>query len=247
MTQLRSARRRTWHQGFRSIGSRACTLAILTLALLSGCGDANQRNEAPETSARSVADVSDIDHPASRLYQTQCAACHATDAGGNAQLKAPALTALAPWYIERHLVYFRDGIRGTNDGAENSAAMAAASQALSDTDIAGLADYIQQLPYTAPVATVVGDVKRGEDYQRNLCSACHGADGLGNEALGAPALVGLNDWYLVAQYEQFRAGKRGAHPDDRWGAQMVRLAPAVPEAEIVVDIAHYLNSLAHAQ
>jgi len=28
---------------------------------------------------------------------------------------------------------------------------------------------------------------------------------------------------------------------------MVRLAPAVPEAEIVVDIAHYLNSLAHVQ
>ena len=247
MTQLRSARRRTWHQGFRSIGSRACTLAILGLALLSGCGESGTTNSATESGERSVADVSDIDHPASGLYQSQCAACHAADAGGNAELKAPALTALAPWYIERHLVYFRDGLRGSNGANGNSTAMAAASKALSDTDIAGLADYIQQLPHTAPVATVVGDAKRGEDYQRNLCSACHGADGLGNEVLGAPALVGLNDWYLVAQYEQFRAGNRGAHPDDRWGAQMVRLAPAVPEAAIVVDIAHYLNSLAHAQ
>lgn len=229
------------------MGSRVCTLAILALALLSGCGESSTTNRATGSGERRVADVSDIDHPASQLYQTHCAACHAADAGGNAQVKAPALTALAPWYIERHLAYFRDGLRGTNDGAENSAAMAAASQSLSDTDIAGLADYIQQLPHTAPVATVVGDAKRGEDYHRNLCSACHGADGLGNEALGAPALVGLNDWYVVAQYEQFRAGNRGAHPDDRWGTQMVRLAPAVPEPEIVVDIAHYLNSLAHAQ
>ena len=247
MTQLRSARLRSSDHGFRSMGSLVCTLAILALALLSGCGESGTKNRATELGERSVADVSGIDHPASELYQTQCAACHAADAGGNAEQKAPALTALAPWYIKRHLVYFRDGLRGTNDANDNSAAMAAASKSLSDTDIAGLADYIQQLPHTAPVATVIGDAKRGEDYHRNLCSACHGANGLGNEALGAPALVGLNDWYVVAQYQQFRAGDRGAHPDDRWGVQMVRLAPAVPEAEIVVDIAHYLNSLANAQ
>ncbi|NCZ63735.1 MAG: hypothetical protein EBY62_08060 [Cellvibrionales bacterium] len=68
------------------------------------------------------------------------------------------------------------------------------------------------------------------------------SDGLGNEALSAPAVAGVNDWYLVAQYEHFRAGRRGTHADDQWGAQMHRLAPSIPE-DVVISIASYHSTL----
>jgi cytochrome c553 len=56
-------------------------------------------------------------------------------------------------------------------------------------------------------------------------------------------LAGLNDWYVLSQYEKFRGGLRGAHPQDRWGVQMVRLAPAITDTDILESIAAYLATL----
>ena len=68
---------------------------------------------------------------------------------------------------------------------------------LSEVDIPNLAQLITtELPPTAPTATLRGDAARGEDYYINICSACHGGNAQGNDALGAPALAGVNDWYL---------------------------------------------------
>lgn len=52
------------------------------------------------------------------------------------------------------------------------------------------------------------------------CAACHGASGMGNKAVQAPALVNLEQDYLRRQLENFRAGIRGRHPKDQWGQQM---------------------------
>ena len=41
------------------------------------------------------------------------------------------------------------------------------------------------------------------------CAACHGANGQGNQALGAPPLAGQDAAYLARQLNNFKAGRRG--------------------------------------
>ena len=88
-----------------------------------------------------------------------------------------------------------------------------------------------------------GNAARGEDYYINICSACHGGKAQGNDALGAPALAGVNDWYLKSSYESYLDGLRGTHPDDFYGAQMARLAPALANSDDINDVIAFLASL----
>ena len=210
-------------------------LVALSLALW-GCGDA--QGPAGDT-ARPVA-IQNADHPGAKQYEAQCVSCHGADGLGQEALNAPALTTLDTDYVARQLRHFREGIRGAHPKDSSGATMAAISTGLDDSMIENLASYVDSLPNTLPPTTLSGDVAQGKDYHLNLCSACHGSNGLGNAALEAPALVGLNDWYLVDQYGKFAAGVRGSHPDDRWGMQMVRLAPAITDDDIIESIATYL-------
>lgn len=52
------------------------------------------------------------------------------------------------------------------------------------------------------------------------CAACHGAKGEGNVALGAPAIAGQSEAYVLRQLQHFRDGLRGTHKTDLYGAQM---------------------------
>jgi cytochrome c553 len=52
------------------------------------------------------------------------------------------------------------------------------------------------------------------------CVTCHGARGEGNAAVGAPAIAGQSESYLRRQLQYFRAGVRGTHKADVFGAQM---------------------------
>ena len=65
------------------------------------------------------------------------------------------------------------------------------------------------------------------------CAGCHGATGLGNIGLQAPALVNLDVDYLKRQIVHFRNGVRGRHPDDRWGQQMSDQAALLPDDAVV--------------
>ncbi|MDF1852038.1 MAG: c-type cytochrome [Verrucomicrobiales bacterium] len=65
-----------------------------------------------------------------------------------------------------------------------------------------------------------------------VCAACHGPDGAGNEELKAPSIAGLPAWYIKEQFAKFREGKRGAHQDDAPGQQMRAIALSLTEAQI---------------
>lgn len=78
------------------------------------------------------------------------------------------------------------------------------------------------------------------------CSSCHGRDGEGNEAFGAPALAGQSEDYLAAQLRAFRAGRRGAHPMDPSGRQMAFLADSLQGEEEIGSVACYLSTLTPA-
>lgn len=62
-------------------------------------------------------------------------------------------------------------------------------------------------------------VFRGEALYAG-CAQCHGADGSGNEGIGAPPIAGLPEWYVHSQLLKFKSGARGAHPEDVHGQKM---------------------------
>ena len=173
-----------------------------------------------------------------------CVACHGANAEGNAALKAPRLKHLPAVYLSAQLQKFKGGIRGGEGGSATAAQMAPMAMTLADdAAITAVADYIAGLESDASPATIEGDVALGADYYNQFCGACHGGDGAGNPALNSPRLTGSDDWYLAEQIRAFRAGERGAHPDDRTGRQMRAMAMVLPSDQAVADVVAFIRSL----
>jgi len=54
--------------------------------------------------------------------------------------------------------------------------------------------------------------KASLEYSQQLydgCVQCHGENGEGNQAVGAPSIAGLQRWYIKRQLRGFKAGYRG--------------------------------------
>ena len=217
-------------------------LAILfsLLGCLVGCG-----GDSTDSSATSSAmTVALSGSPSAQIWQGQCAACHGAAGEGNRALGAPALTQLSSEYLARQLRHFVGGVRGAHPNDDAGKRMALSVANLSESDIPDLAALITtELPPAQPATTITGDAARGEDYYVNICSACHSGNGQGNDALGAPALAGVNDWYLKSSYQSYLDGVRGAHPDDFYGAQMARLAPALAKGDDIDDVIAFITTL----
>ncbi len=47
-------------------------------------------------------------------YNMACGSCHGTNASGNESLNSPKLTAINDWYLERQVLNFKKGIRGSH-------------------------------------------------------------------------------------------------------------------------------------
>ena len=217
-------------------------LAILfpLLGCLISCGG----DSADTSSTPSAMTVSLSGSAIAQIWQGQCAACHGTAGEGNRALGAPALTQLSSDYLARQLSHFVSGVRGAHPDDDAGKRMALSVANLSESDIPGLAALITtELPPAQPATTITGDAARGEDYYVNICSACHSGNGQGNDALGAPALAGVNDWYLKSSYQSYLEGIRGSHPDDFYGAQMARLAPALAKGDDIDDVIAFITTL----
>ncbi len=94
-----------------------------------------------------------------------------------------------------------------------------------------------------PAVLATGDVEKGKALY-NICAACHGTNGEGTAALNAPANAGQDPWYMTRQLKNFRAGVRGAHPDDTFGAQMRPMAMVLAGEQDIADVVAYITSLA---
>jgi len=113
-----------------------------------------------------------------RLFMTYCAQCHGSDARGNKGY--PNLTDKdwlhggTPDAIKTTILNGRQGVMPP---------MAAALG--SDKDVENVAHYVLSLSGSTsdPIKSVFGKSKFG------ACAACHGADGSGNPAMGAPNLT----------------------------------------------------------
>jgi len=112
-----------------------------------------------------------------RLFLTYCAQCHGSDARGNKGF--PNLT-------DRDWMYGGepDVIKTTIMNGRNGQMPPMAAALGSDKDVENVAHYVLSLSDSThdPIKAVFGKEKFG------ACAACHGAEGHGNPALGAPNL-----------------------------------------------------------
>jgi cytochrome c553 len=171
---------------------------------------------------------------------SQCILCHGANANGNIAIRAPKLAGLDAWYLRRQIDAFRANRRGTHAGDVNGGEMRTIALSLREGEIAMLLDSVAALKPIAPPPTIEGNASRGASLYAT-CASCHGSRGEGNAALNAPSLK-TNDWYLVAQLKNYRAGQRGVDATET-DAQMRAMAQALPDEQAVSDVVAYINTL----
>jgi cytochrome c oxidase cbb3-type subunit 3 len=148
-----------------------------------------------------------------RLFINNCATCHGSDARGSKGF--PNLTDSdwlhggTPEKIEETITLGRTGVMPPMAAAVGNA-----------TDVRNIANYVLSLSGTShnPIQASEGRKKFA------VCAACHGADGKGNQAIGAPNLadnVWLHGWGEDAVVAMINDGKTNVMP-----AQAGRLTPA---------------------
>ena len=112
-----------------------------------------------------------------------------------------------------------------------------------DAAIDNVVAYIASLPdKPAPATVTVSAQKRGKKLYET-CAACHGAAGRGIQAMNAPRLAGMSDWYMVTQLKNFRQRVRGIHTKDMYGPQMLSMPANLTNDEAINDLVAYINTL----
>ncbi|HLR16898.1 MAG TPA: cytochrome-c oxidase, cbb3-type subunit III [Alcanivoracaceae bacterium] len=117
---------------------------------------------------------------AKRLFDDNCAACHGYDGKGVQAIGAPDLTDRS-WQFGGSVAAVQHSISKGRKGV-----MPPLGGTLKYGQIKNVAHYVLSLAgrsHEAPSATA------GEKVFKQYCFACHGMDGTGNQALGAPNLT----------------------------------------------------------
>ncbi|MHA6262103.1 c-type cytochrome [Arenibacterium sp. CAU 1754] len=157
-------------------------IRVLTLVL----GGLMIANAAP------ASDMPEGDRAAGRKLAGQCRTCHGLD--GYAKIPiAPHIGGEPAPYLVAQLTAFREGTR-------EHEMMSVVARGLTDQNIADLAAWFSG--HTA-TPTLSADPEEAPD----LCTACHGADGIGL-AEDVPNLAAETNIYIDTQLKAFRSGKR---------------------------------------
>jgi cytochrome c oxidase cbb3-type subunit 3 len=148
-----------------------------------------------------------------RLFINNCAACHGSDARGSKGF--PNLTdndwlyGGTPEKIEETITQGRQGTMPPMAAAVGNA-----------EDVRNVANYVLSLS-GSPHNSIAAQLGKSKFV---VCAACHGPDGKGNQALGAPNLtdkIWLHGWGEDAVMAMVNNGKQSVMP-----AQAGRLEPA---------------------
>lgn len=187
-------------------------------------------------------DEKDLSAQGKTLYTT-CTACHGAKGEGNQALHAPSLAGQEAWYLERQLLGFRSGYRGTHPKDIFGAQMRPMAQMLADEkSVKAVVAYITSFQALEQSKTALGDSKKGQALYAT-CTACHGGKAEGQALLNAPRLNALPAWYIETQLMNFKVGARGTAKGDSYGAQMRPMAQMLADAQAVKDVAAYIVSL----
>ena len=140
-----------------------------------------------------------------RLFIDNCAACHGREGHGNHKLGAPNLVD-GDWLYGGDSASIMTSILDGRHGA-----MPSFLSAYGEDGIARLANYVLSL---SGARHSPDEAKAGQPMFV-VCSACHGVDGKGNPALGAPNLTDTTWLYggdLATIEQTIREGRSGQMP-----------------------------------
>jgi cytochrome c oxidase subunit 2 len=85
--------------------------------------------------------------------------------------------------------------------------------------------------------------ERGPQLFADYCAPCHGDAAAGDHDIGAPAIAGMPDWYLLEQLHKYRDGRRGAHQADAEGLRMRPMSRTLATEDDVNVVAAYVASM----
>lgn len=143
-----------------------------------------------------------------RLYVNYCTGCHGSDAGG---AKGYPSLRDEDWLYGGDPQMIKASIMNGRTGA-----MPPWGAVLGPEGTANVAEYVLQLSGRSVNDTVA---ETGKEKFKQLCVACHGADGKGNQALGAPNLTD-NVWLyggskqtIMESIDKGRTGRMPAHAE----------------------------------
>jgi len=165
-----------------------------------------------------------------RLFLNNCAACHGSDARGAKGF--PNLTdndwlyGGAPDKIIETITHGRQGTMPVMAPAVGG-----------PEEVRQVANYVLSLSGSAHNSILAG---LGEAKFKSVCAACHGPDGKGNQAIGAPNLtdkIWLHGWGEQAIIDMVSKGKHNVMP-----AQEARYTP-----DQIKLLAAYVWSLSNVQ
>jgi cytochrome c oxidase cbb3-type subunit 3 len=155
-----------------------------------------------------------------RLFINNCAQCHGSDAHGSKGF--PNLTD-SDWLGGSGAEYIAKTITGGRMGVMPPMAAAVGGP----EDVKNVANYVLSLSGSAHnnLAAELGKSKFV------VCAACHGADGKGNQAIGAPNLtdkVWLHGWGEAAIVAMVNGGKTNVMPafDGRLSPEQIHVLAA---------------------
>jgi len=165
-----------------------------------------------------------------RLFMNNCSQCHASDGGGSKGF--PNLTnANAAWLGERGGAHIVQTITNGRVGMMPPMAAAVGDEAA----LSEVAHYVLSLS-----GSPHNEIKAFSGKTKfSTCAACHGVDGKGNKALGAPNLTDdywLHGWGEAAIVSAIKNGKNNVMP-----AQSPMLS-----AEQIHVVAAYVLSLSQS-
>jgi cytochrome c oxidase cbb3-type subunit 3 len=143
-----------------------------------------------------------------KLFLNNCAQCHASDGAGSRGF--PNLT-------DKDWLWGGDGKTIRTTIAEGrTGTMPPFGPALGEDGVKDVAHYVRSLSGLAADSIRVA---RGKDIFSKTCIACHGADGKGNAALGAPNLTdktwlhGSAEPVVIETISRGRSNQMPAHKD----------------------------------
>lgn len=169
-----------------------------------------------------------------------CMTCHGDRGQGSFPMDAPRIAGMESWYVADQLKKFRSGARGDHPDDIYGRQMVLFAKALPDeAAIDAVAAYISQLDAPPNKPKSAGNADRGKTLYVS-CAACHGQEAEGQPNLAAPALVGLDDWYVERQLQNYRSGRRGNVASDPPGQQMRAAANVLADDQSVRDVAAFI-------
>jgi len=251
---------------------RRHTLTALALAVLVACGWALARLTLEAQPAPASGDLSVSAARGQKVFESRCVECHGRAGRGD----GPAAPVLVP--RPRDLTAGKFKIRSTNTGSLPTdeditrtirnglpgTAMPAWSGVLSDAEILDALDYVKSLSprfrderpqavHLGPdVASSPASIDRGRKlYDKLMCSACHGVDGRGKDAIATSFEDDWNQPLQAADLTKPWTFHGGSTPRDIYlrfrtgmtGTPMPSFAESANEAEMW-DLANFVASLA---